>query len=279
MAHRQCTEEGFLRDVALHTMRIEHDDGVFRCLKFYKPGTGILSFRLTTWPGFLAISGDMGTFVFWRTEDMFTFFRQKPYKDEKVPINVGYWMEKCEAENTRGSGMREFDPERLREQCRDAWKVHFLDVYADDDTEPDSDEAKECWEEIERRVLGCDPNLVRVHDALADFKHGGFTFQDSWEWRLTRPTYHLIWCLYAIAWGIQRYDEAKAPGRPEMSAYRFNAENPIGTPVRYFPIKGCSDSIVTKTRSEAWELGHGEVVVKVDGRSGGVCVSHLEILG
>ena len=63
-----------------------------------------------------------------------------------------------------------------------------------------------------------------------------------------------------------------------MTADRFNTENPIGTPVRYFPIKGVGESIVTKTRSEAWALGHGEVVVKIEGRAGGVCISHLEIL-
>lgn len=63
-----------------------------------------------------------------------------------------------------------------------------------------------------------------------------------------------------------------------MSAAQFNAENPIGTRVRYFPIKGVAESIDTKTRSEAWELGHGEPVVKIEGRAGGVCISHLEIL-
>ena len=199
---RQCTEEQFLADVAKHQMAIEHDDGVFRSLRFYEPGTQNMSFRLNTWPGALAFSGDMSTFVFERLEDMFQFFRQKPYKDEKIPINVGYWMEKCEAQDTRGDGMREFDPEGLRERCREYWEEHF-----EDDLE--SDEAKECWEEIESQVLGTDPNLVRAYDALTEFEHDGFVFQDAWEWRLTRPTFRMIWCLYAIAWGIQQYDAAK----------------------------------------------------------------------
>ncbi len=38
------------------------------------------------------------------------------------------------------------------------------------------------------------------------------------------------------------------------------------------------EPIDTYTRSEAWSLGHGEVVVKIKGRTGGVCVSLLEII-
>jgi len=201
VAH-ECTEERFLKDVSKHIMTVELDQGVHRSIRFRQPDTYNMSFRLTTYPGGLCFSGDMGTFVFERTEDMFAFFRQKPYKDEKVPINVGYWMEKCEAQDTRCDGMREFDPERLREQVRECWEEHFED-------RQDSDEARECWEEIEREILGADPNLYRVHDALYGFKHGDFTFYDSWEWRLTRPTFRMIWCLYAISWGIQQYDAAK----------------------------------------------------------------------
>jgi hypothetical protein len=35
--------------------------------------------------------------------------------------------------------------------------------------------------------------------------------------------------------------------------------------------------VQTKTRSEAWALGHGAVVVKVEGRAGGVDITHLEV--
>lgn len=50
--------------------------------------------------------------------------------------------------------------------------------------------------------------------------------------------------------------------RPEaMTAERFNAECPVGTAVRYYPVAGRSDYTETKTRSEAWNLGSGEPVV------------------
>jgi len=60
-----------------------------------------------------------------------------------------------------------------------------------------------------------------------------------------------------------------------MTAARFNAETPIGTAVRYYPVAGQSDYHLAKTRSEAWELGSGEPVVMITGRTGGVSIHHL----
>jgi hypothetical protein len=54
-----------------------------------------------------------------------------------------------------------------------------------------------------------------------------------------------------------------------------------GVPVRYWPVWLKADQgqfIDTKTTSEPWQLGHGEWVVKVEGKSGGVAVSHCELL-
>ena len=205
MQTQQCTEERFLKDVAKHVMTIELDQECHRSIRFGVPGSSCMYFRLNTWPGHLAFSGDMGTFVFNRLEDMFRFFRQKPREDEKVPINEGYWMEKCEAEDTRGQGLREFDPDLLKQYVKEAHHEHYENLR--------SPEARECWDEIKDQILGCDPNLVRVHDALNDFEHEGFTFQDAWEWHLTRPTFRMLWCLYAISWGIQQYDAANVPAQ------------------------------------------------------------------
>ena len=68
-----------------------------------------------------------------------------------------------------------------------------------------------------------------------------------------------------------------------MNKRKMTAEDasnmfPIGTKVKYFPIFGENKFEETEIRSEAWALGHGELVVKVKGRSGGVAISHLEYL-
>ena len=60
-----------------------------------------------------------------------------------------------------------------------------------------------------------------------------------------------------------------------MTVTQWNDRYPIGTPVRYFPIKGQPECRHTKTRSEAWALGHGAIVVKVEGQAGGVSIDHL----
>ena len=61
----------------------------------------------------------------------------------------------------------------------------------------------------------------------------------------------------------------------------WNSTYPVGTAVRYWPVYPPSDSIPpvdTKTRSEAWTLGDGSVVVMISGKSGGVRLSHIEVL-
>lgn len=62
---------------------------------------------------------------------------------------------------------------------------------------------------------------------------------------------------------------------PDMTAEAFTAKYPVGTACRYYPVAGDSTHDKTKTRSEAWTLGHGAVVVKIEGRTGGVDINHL----
>jgi len=57
--------------------------------------------------------------------------------------------------------------------------------------------------------------------------------------------------------------------------------HPVGTRVRYWPIYPPIESVPpvdTVTRSEAWALGDGSVVVCVDGQAGGVHLSHIEVI-
>ena len=63
------------------------------------------------------------------------------------------------------------------------------------------------------------------------------------------------------------------------TADSWNAAHSIGTAVRCWPIYPPVDGfppLVTMTRSKAWTLGDGTVVVLVAGKSGGVPLSHVE---
>lgn len=59
------------------------------------------------------------------------------------------------------------------------------------------------------------------------------------------------------------------------TAAKFNAQYHVGSHFRYFPVMGIPDAVEVVTRSTAWELENGQVVVRVSGRSGGVAVRHL----
>jgi hypothetical protein len=62
-----------------------------------------------------------------------------------------------------------------------------------------------------------------------------------------------------------------------LSAYEFNQRFPVGTVVDYTPIIGGQERHRTRTRSSAWALGHGGVVVMVEGFIGGVAIEALAL--
>lgn len=64
------------------------------------------------------------------------------------------------------------------------------------------------------------------------------------------------------------------------TAQQWNDLYPVGTRVRYWPIYPPIEScpaIDTVTRSEAWTIGDGSVVVCIVGSSGGVSLTHIEV--
>ncbi|WP_049569100.1 hypothetical protein [Streptomyces sp. SBT349] len=61
-----------------------------------------------------------------------------------------------------------------------------------------------------------------------------------------------------------------------MNADAWNAAHPVGTQVVAYPATRADEPLYTWTRSMAWALGHGEPVVLVEGRSGGIALSHVD---
>lgn len=216
----QCTEEDFLKDVADHQMITLHDDGIYRHIRFKKPGTGCMHFDFVTWPGYLAYSGDMGCYVFCRLTDMFKFFRtDREYKKrdgEKLAINLSYWSEKLQAgDGSRQSGSAfEFSEEKFtRAVIGDL--VQWIRSNA---TSTTKEERRELWDAVMSGVIDADGDSggYRKQAAAHDFSHyvnpkvgGSFYFQDFFEHDLTKYTNRFIWCCYALAWGIKQYDKEK----------------------------------------------------------------------
>ena len=53
----------------------------------------------------------------------------------------------------------------------------------------------------------------------------------------------------------------------------WNSQHPSGTPV--IVIQDDGSQVISKTRSIAWMLGHGEAVVSYEGQSGGYALSRV----
>lgn len=197
------SKERFLKDVADHEMRIVRDDGVNRFVRFRKAENITCWFDLITWPGCLCINGDMGTYVFSRTEDMFEFFRTGILKDGSLRINPHYWEEKILAES-RFAGVKKYEPERFREDVKE-WLRDYMD--GEPELMPD------IWAAVERDVfcrLDEKSEEEAIRDAM-DFRHEGHApFQDFWEADCKEYTFQYLWCCQAIVWGIKQYDIQKS---------------------------------------------------------------------
>ena len=102
MIMQKITAESFQRDVEKFQITITNDLYVYRHMHVGDPATMNMSYQLTTFPGHLVFSGDMGTYVFRRTNDMFTFFRGKH-------IYLSYWAQKIVAAD-KCCGYKEFSP-------------------------------------------------------------------------------------------------------------------------------------------------------------------------
>lgn len=189
----------FAEDVASHEMTILLDEGLHRHLRFAapQPNAWLHWFEIVTWPGHLAITGDMesfsakadaDTFMTSRTPDMFQFFRGKG-------INPSYWSQKVSG----GAGVKEFSRAEFRKEVLDYIRDSIADY-------PD------LIDEVYADVLSDESirSVEAAHDALNDFVYKDFRFEDTHELDFERFTSHYLWCCHATVWGIAQYDAAKA---------------------------------------------------------------------
>lgn len=196
MIKRDPSDEEFLGHVAKHELTIVADGDRHRQLTFKDPATFNRHFHLTTWPGYLAFSGDMGCFVFARLPDMFEFFRGDS-------IDFGYWAEKLQAVD-KSDGYMEFSAAFYHAAIKSDFEGWGFD---------DERQKAEAWKAIERAGLTDDP--YDVDQALNDAMRykcpvTGRGFPDFYEHTLKDFTWRFVWACRAIRWGIEQYDAAKA---------------------------------------------------------------------
>lgn len=179
-----------------HQMTVLLDEGLYRHLRFKDPHSPFYWFDLITWPGFLTVTGDMGTYTFARLRDMFEFFTGY--------INSDYWAEKLQNGTSGGrQQVKDHDAELFRKWAlEDFWKAS---------REEEPLRAKVWWSSLRADVL--DPysgaDLDTTHgclDALnsVDPEFRGH-YQDAWELDWTRYELQFEFCLAAIVTGIRTY--------------------------------------------------------------------------
>ena len=198
MNHEEMTisdiKQRFEKDVANHTMKIVHQNGVYRTIECRQIGSIHYSFTIVTTPYYLAYMGDMGTYVFSRftAVDMLDFFR-KTNSNEEIPYS--YWKQKLDA-----GYYKQFDAKTAVAEAMEMLEQEESINFASSDFNS-LDGIKE--------FLEC---------AAEDGEHGYFNMLsglmdelqiDDWYEsckRVYKPTFHYIWCCHAIVWAIAQYD-------------------------------------------------------------------------
>jgi len=212
MSNYECNEDRFLEGVKDHELTVYQDDDEtgIRHMRLGIPGSSVLHYNLTTWPGYLCITGDMGSLVFSRINDMFSFFRNE--NRDSLFINPQYWAEKIQNEDAR-DGCKEYDSDLM---CNVVMQIlnDYKSSYEDEDHDNDMADLDMSIKENVIEMLGegefRDYHLVDNYQWESEDGSLEFYIQDLWDYNFKDYTYHYIWLCYAIVWGISKYDEYKS---------------------------------------------------------------------
>lgn len=234
-------------DLTDGVMRVQQDKGVYRHLACGAPASWT---RLTviTWPYNLLVAGSHGSFHFERqgddTLDMLDWIR-------RVRVDPNHWAGKLV--NGRSS-VDEYDRDRLErlihervsEAVRDGWAPEGLweavseellaDEWMNDEqnamrlvgefqhgmtyrsecscgafADHDSYDSAVCWHFLVHKQSG-DDHKVTVRET------GGFTFDDTSDWNVSRLDYHFVYQCYALKWAVARYDRMDRYGLGSLAA-------------------------------------------------------------
>jgi hypothetical protein len=229
--------ERFPRDTARHVMRILHDDGLYRHLRFAANRRGYSEywFDLITTPHTLIFTGDGESYVFTvhPTADLFDLFRRTA---RPGAINAGYWSEKLTSEREAATdySMDLFEQQVAEELVEaektwpgvtEAWSEH-VEAEFNTEYEPEARRALDEFEFGKTFTAKCscgkesDPSTiysaalawerehspVRSDDHKMSVEQNSFQFYDTWEWNLRDYDRWFLFACHGIRSGIAQYD-------------------------------------------------------------------------
>lgn len=196
----------FKEDTRDHELTILHEEGVYRHLRIAQSDSYMYSWDIITWPGHLAITGDIGDgFTFSRIHDMFKFFTPYASDAETMPlINPDYWGEKL-GHAQRGVEEK-YSPHSFMRQVRQRAEEHAQD-YVDYHNRPHPTFSVEEF---------CNS---AVHYAEDEHSARNWASKDSsievlgqdlyWEGDFSVFNHHFITACFAISDAIRRYKAVK----------------------------------------------------------------------
>lgn len=219
-AEERRIAEQFPKDIASHKLTVLRDAGLYRHLRC-SAGSFRFWYEIVTWPGSLAIRGDMGGgYIFSRDEDMFEFFRSpgRAYR-----INPGYWSEKLP---DCGRSVKVHSEQVLRARLDEALFEYEREVYPEREAAhlravaaaghapvPSApmppDEARRLVADYatdDRLRFGEDARELLAELECAD------VVAETWEWTFTDWDWPFLWACHAIVWAIAAYDRQKRAG-------------------------------------------------------------------
>jgi hypothetical protein len=205
--HRSAAEKGaaerFPRETAGFQMTAMHEQGLYRHLRFARPGGSEYWFDLITAPHTLIFKGDCESFVFSLSPmaDLFDMFRRTAQPDV---INPGYWSQKL---TSKREAAHDFSAELFDKRI--AKELAAAEKEWPGVTEAWNEHASE-WSEYDLTEEGSAQRAVNDFWYVPDGSACPFEF-DAWDdWYLLRD--YAWWFLFAchgIRWGIAQYDAAK----------------------------------------------------------------------
>lgn len=208
----------FLEQTKEHALTVLLDDGLNRQMRVGAPGSGIWSWHVVTWPGYLTTFGDIADgYLFTRIEDMMHFFDRDGhhdyYSDGAPSIDFRYWAEKLSG--GRSMEVKKFYPEHfvkiltehLDEDHHDLSPTVIAEIRGEDSAEADRLQQKRdalldgvrTHSEDERSAQEWLRGDADAREAFGEDAH--------WDWDFRDYDIHFIFACYAIDKAVQLWRE------------------------------------------------------------------------
>jgi hypothetical protein len=206
------TLEKFNLDILNHKINVLQDTGVYRHI-YCSSGSSNQYFEVVTFPGSLVYTGDMGTYVFSRIDDMFDFFRGRGNS------NTNYLSSKIEAgvktqfnQTLLEKQIQDFVEEALSEENMEGYWEKFCAKYKCNT--PLSYYISAIKEEVTEDVLNGELSEYYFPATLSNFQSNYDPNADiftDWTESIngTETAYRLEWAVEAIKWAIEEYEKTK----------------------------------------------------------------------